>query len=579
MIRYEDEVKTQVRSNFVKIALPIVIPFYLICNIYDWAAAPAKGFAFLGFRAMLLPLALLFYTAFKKEWKGSWHLICVWSLALFFSLQLILMAHGSVKAESYLISVGLMGGIMMVLFPLPPAKNTVTALCAYAPLYLYLFMGSLSPASRNSVIFQSIGIVVVFIATSVSLDRLRGRTFRQRNDLFMLATTDPLSGLKLRRYFFNRFIQELSLQFRKKEDLFLSVAMVDIDNFKSINDRYGHAAGDRCIRHIGEIIRKSTRIYDVACRFGGEEFVILFPATPLSETAMVCDRIRKSIENSPLQLEKSEIRLTVSIGVSGIAPPVPQEVRQAHFASQQDQKLFLVKSMMRIIKEADKALYEAKAHGRNQVVMGTPADFVTETASDETAIIKQYLVYFEQESLALNSTDGGEEMGQDETFYPPEFFFRRCVESLYRRSRDPEWAEMLTVIHFKKADEKKIKKVFSSLFRLADAVCILESNKIGVLFIGVRPEDLGAIIYRIKTTVRAVPGLEKTEVRAAAAGLNFEDNGAQLARSRKFSLENFSARTEKILSVLKDVRFTGEEDVRFFDSALKSSESLTLKTA
>lgn len=574
MIRYNDEIKTQALSGFHKIVLPVVMPLYLACQIYDWVIDPSHGLLFLAIRATILPLMALFYIAFKNNWKGPWHLAFVWASSFVITIQLLLMAHMSVRPEGYLIGVSMMGGISLLLFPLPPRQNAMTAACVYIPFFAYLTFNFIAPMTRFAIIFQTIGMAAVFLVTSTSLDRMRYRAFRQRNDLFVLATTDALSGLKLRRYFFNRFIQELSLQFRKKEDLFLSVAMIDIDSFKAINDRYGHPAGDRCIRHIGDLIQKSIRIYDVACRFGGEEFVILFPATPLSETAMVCERIRKAIENSPLMIEKKEIPITVSIGVSGIAPPIPPEVKNIHFSDQAAQRMFLVKSMMRIIKEADGSLYEAKKKGKNQVMLGKAADFSSETAPDENAIIKQYLVYFEQQALVFDSEDNlqQDEADESQVFYPSEFFFRRCVEGLYRRYRDPDWQEVLTLIRVQNADPKTTKKLFATIFRLADVTSVVEPNIIGVLFVGVKSHVLAQIENRIRSRMNSMPGMEKADIRIAAAQLAFDDEEWNLETNKLFSHEDFSRRIEKIFSILKRHRFQPGENIFYYEPAGKAEK-------
>lgn len=563
-IRYDEEVKEQIVQSFFKIAFPILFPVYFICHFYDWIVARDQAWLFLGIRLTLVPLIALFYFAFKKRWAGSWYLWFVWVSAAVVSSHMIIMGSLARSPDTYLLGAFMIGCAFLMLFPLPGKHNLITAICVFIPYCAYLISHSFEPGHRLFIGLQAFGMMAVFVTASASIDRTRLRSFRQKTDLFVLATTDSLSGLKLRRYFFNRFIQELSLQFRKREDLFLSAVMIDIDSFKTINDRYGHQAGDRCIRHIGDIIQKGIRIYDVACRFGGEEFVVLFPAAQLSETAMVCERLRKSIENSTVMIGNREIRLTVSIGVSGVMPPIPKEVQNAHFQSPKDQQIFLVKSMMRVIKEADQALYEAKSQGKNRVVIGKPANLLGEVSPEEMPILKQYLVYFEHQSLIFDDHEASEDKGEEDfLFYPAEFFSRRCVEGLYRRYRDPEWSETLAMIRLENVDFKLAKKHLGNLFRLADVISVLDTSLIGVLFVGMSPESLGIIRERIARKLSSVPGMEKIQVRISAAELKFQDENWTQETSKLVNNEDFTKEVERIFSVLKRRRFSGGEMLYF----------------
>lgn len=568
-VRYDDEVKEQTIQNFFRIAMPVLFPLYFLCHVYDWALAPKSAWFFLGIRSTLLPILGFFFFVFKKKWAGPWHFAFIWIFALLISTQMSFMAVTAGHSVIYLLGTLMMGCAVLMVFPLPAKQNLITVAALLVPYFIYLLLEPQTPEFRLSMFFQALGMGAVFFAASNSLDRMRMRAFKQKTDLFVLATTDSLSGLKLRRYFFNRFVQELSLQFRKREDLFLSAVMIDIDSFKAINDRYGHQAGDRCIRHVGEIIQKSIRIYDVACRFGGEEFVVLFPAAQLSETAMVCERLRKSIESSTVMIGQREVRMTVSIGISGVMPPIPKEVQNMHFQNAKDQKLFLVKSMMRVIKEADRALYEAKKKGKNQVVIGQPADLLAEVGPDEMPILKQYLVYFENQALIFDDHEVENEKAAEEDFlfYPPEFFFRRCVEGLYRRYRDPEWTETLAMIRLENVDCQAAKKHLGNLLRLADVTSVLDSSLVGVLFIGMNPDGLGLIRERLLKKLSSMPGMSKIEIRIAAAELKFQDENWEQETSKLVSHADFTKEVERIFSVLKRYRFGPREILYTYPSS------------
>ena len=96
----------------------------------------------------------------------------------------------------------------------------------------------------------------------------------------------------------------------------LSLIMLDIDHFKTVNDQFGHLVGDKVIVEVARRIRKTLRRVDVACRYGGEEFAILLPETPLNQAAMVADRIWRMIGNKPAVSAELKISITVSIGVA-----------------------------------------------------------------------------------------------------------------------------------------------------------------------------------------------------------------------------------------------------------------------
>jgi len=164
------------------------------------------------------------------------------------------------------------------------------------------------------------------------------------------ATLDALTGFYNRRQLEERIKQEVSSAKRQKRNL--CAIMTDIDYFKSVNDTYGHAVGDLVLKTVSKVIRNQLREYDIAGRYGGEEFVILLPYTRIEEAKMVAERLRcaveaKKIDISKLYQDKENISVTISIGV-------------APYQAAKDDNEF--------VRNADKALYEAKESGRNKVV-------------------------------------------------------------------------------------------------------------------------------------------------------------------------------------------------------------------
>lgn len=166
------------------------------------------------------------------------------------------------------------------------------------------------------------------------------------------ATLDALTGFYNRRQLEERIKQEVSNAKRQKAPL--CGIITDIDFFKNVNDTYGHAVGDLVLKTIAKVIRSQLREYDIAGRYGGEEFSILLPFTKINEAQMVAERLRKAIENKIIDISKVDpenetknIKVTLSLGV--------YEMQE----SDSDEDLLI---------KADKALYQAKNTGRNKVV-------------------------------------------------------------------------------------------------------------------------------------------------------------------------------------------------------------------
>lgn len=163
------------------------------------------------------------------------------------------------------------------------------------------------------------------------------------------ATLDALTGLNNRRQFEVRLNQEVATARRQSKPL--CAMMLDVDFFKSVNDTYGHVAGDLVLKNIANVIKAELREYDIASRYGGEEFSILLPYTRIEEAFAVAQRLRHSVETTPVDIttdkgESLSVKATVSIGV--------YQYSQAD--SPQD-----------LYQKADNALYQAKTHGRNKV--------------------------------------------------------------------------------------------------------------------------------------------------------------------------------------------------------------------
>jgi diguanylate cyclase (GGDEF)-like protein len=165
-----------------------------------------------------------------------------------------------------------------------------------------------------------------------------------------IAVTDELSKLSARRYFETRLAEEWARHCRYQSPV--SVALFDLDHFKKINDTLGHAAGDAVIRRFGEILRAKVRASDLACRYGGEEFAVLFPETEALSVQSVAERVRAALGRESFASEEGPFRATVSCGIADATGLDDDERHQLLF-------------------RADKALYAAKDEGRNRVRLWT----------------------------------------------------------------------------------------------------------------------------------------------------------------------------------------------------------------
>ncbi len=180
-------------------------------------------------------------------------------------------------------------------------------------------------------------------------DRLRSSFLHQLS----LALTDSLTGLHNRRYLTSHL--DAVMAHMAEDGKPVSLLMVDIDKFKPINDTFGHAVGDEVLRAVARVLANNIRSFDLAARFGGEEFVVVMPDTDITVACAVAERLRKNLSAAPIVVADAaaEIPITISVGVS--------ESRQGD-----TQKTFL--------KRADDAMYQAKNSGRDKVIPEPPAD-------------------------------------------------------------------------------------------------------------------------------------------------------------------------------------------------------------
>jgi diguanylate cyclase (GGDEF)-like protein/PAS domain S-box-containing protein len=181
------------------------------------------------------------------------------------------------------------------------------------------------------------------VAHKAELERYHHELEEANDQLRRLAVTDELTGLRNRRAFEERLVMEFSMARRRKREL--SVLLIDVDDFKMINDRWGHAAGDDVLRRLGLILRTTVRLPDLPARYGGEEFVVLLPESGEESAMGLARRVMQRVATEDWQNEP----VTISMGMAAMNESL--------------------ENGFQLVELADDALYAAKRAGKNRVMV------------------------------------------------------------------------------------------------------------------------------------------------------------------------------------------------------------------
>jgi diguanylate cyclase (GGDEF)-like protein len=319
---------------------------------WDWVHDPIGAPAVLGTR-LLMGGILLLYPLFLLS--GMRRDLLPW---LFYVL--VLVTQGVFLYHLSLIQGGLVYGIagFMYWFILPVflglpfgSLPNLFGLLSVAVLPNVLVPLGVAPAFELAKYNAIIGpTCAITIFATVMLDMLFRNLFLYRQEAETLAITDSLTGIANRRHFLEK--GELFLKLSQRYGRPISLLMFDIDHFKQVNDRYGHAAGDAVLRHIVRVAADNLRSSDILGRIGGEEFAVILPETTPPNALAVAELLCRRIASTPALLEEAgELVVTVSFGVVGLEGPTPG----ADFG--------------RLLQVADEGLYRAKREGRNRVVL------------------------------------------------------------------------------------------------------------------------------------------------------------------------------------------------------------------
>ena len=179
-------------------------------------------------------------------------------------------------------------------------------------------------------------------------------------ELRRLSITDPLTNMKNRRYFEEFVETEIAMSIRHGQ--VNSLCIIDIDHFKSVNDTYGHASGDKVLKDVAAIISSNIRRSDVCCRIGGEEFVVLFRQAGKEASLIAAEKLRNAIASHQFNLGRSNITVTCSLGCATIDGDVIEPTFDHYFT------------------QADNAMYHSKENGRNRVTHHHMIESITDTS-------------------------------------------------------------------------------------------------------------------------------------------------------------------------------------------------------
>ena len=226
-------------------------------------------------------------------------------------------------------------------YRLQPLKGlTMTVLIAVA----YSFLSFIVLDKINILISVVYPIVVLIFVYCIVNAYNQISIVTEHNRLIDLATKDSLTGLYIRRHF--NLILETQVQMVKDRGGRLSLLMIDLDNFKNINDTHGHKTGDFVLREIAKTLLASCRPLDVVGRYGGEEFIIMLPGADESSASLVAERIRYRVKKSDFKFKDVNHKITVSVGIANYKKDDTAE---------------------RLVEKADWALYKAKERGKDGI--------------------------------------------------------------------------------------------------------------------------------------------------------------------------------------------------------------------
>lgn len=287
--------------------------------------------------ALALANLMLVPSLASRSWRAQF--TAAWTVLAAFAVGAVASLDGGLESPL----------ILLLFLPVPYTVLVFTpwvvGVCGFATLASAAFVVTTDSSTRLSlggvlVLFAVLaGASVLSIASSVNRTRRERREQLLVKELAKLAATDGLTGCAVHRVFYQRFEEEIARSVRNGHPL--SLMMIDVDCFKSVNDTYGHSVGDDVLAAVGAALRAHARRFDLVGRLGGDEFAVLMPDTEPSAAGALAERIRR---DAPATLK---VPVTLTVGVSGLDRSAP--------------------TTKHMLDDADIALYQAKRAGRDGV--------------------------------------------------------------------------------------------------------------------------------------------------------------------------------------------------------------------
>lgn len=344
----EKEFFNYAMKHYSRIIGPVALIFgviYMLFIIDDYFAieSPSSFMAILIVRVLFLMVSVVIYFCIKKitDYSNLAYLITVYEIWAIISFMVIIYLYGSISFISFFSVMA----ITLAVYITPNRLINAQIISAFFNLSFFIFsanhlenieIGMLWKIISYSLIFIIFGNIQAYMANFY-----KRKQFADNRELLILSITDSLTGI------YNRvkFDQELSrwIDYCNRYENPLSMVIFDIDDFKKVNDNYGHLFGDSVLQNITSIIKKFIRSTDIFARWGGEEFVILLPNTNIHQAMEITERLRIYIQKSKYD---RLVNITCSFGLVSL-----QNNENAES----------------LLQRADKLLYEAKEQGKNTV--------------------------------------------------------------------------------------------------------------------------------------------------------------------------------------------------------------------
>jgi diguanylate cyclase (GGDEF)-like protein len=286
---------------------------------------------------------LLAPTVASKPWCATYSV--TWTALPGFGVAIVALLDGGMNSPiPILLFLPLIFGTLM----LTPRAAGICGVAAVASLALVALIDRdvASVPGREFFLFAAVaGASVLTVVAAVNRTRIEQHEAQLQAALADMAAIDELTGCAVRRVLRQRMVEEIARSVRSRSPL--SLLMIDVDEFKSINDTYGHVVGDHVLASIGSVLRHSGRAFDLVSRIGGDEFALLLPETDLPSAVGIAERIHRDLPAAV------EVPVTPSIGVGGLDRSMP--------------------SVEHLLDAADFALYQVKRGGRDAIATQHPA--------------------------------------------------------------------------------------------------------------------------------------------------------------------------------------------------------------